>query len=84
MRTGDLGILPPPPLPCAFATVTRRAAPALFFAHVQWEFEVPLCGATIALPFTLSMAAFAVVGNVFVPFNITTRTLLARAHHAAM
>ena len=64
--------------------VTCLAAPALLFVDVQWEFELPLCGAAIALPFALSLSAFAVSGDITAPFNASTPTLLARAHHAAM
>jgi hypothetical protein len=62
----------------------RPAAPALLFVDVQFEFELPLCGASIALPFALSMEAFAIVGDMMVPFNVSSGALFARAHHAAM
>jgi hypothetical protein len=62
----------------------RLAAPSLLSVDIQWEFELPLCGAAIALHFALSVSAFAVSGDVLAPVNASTPTLLARAHHAAM
>jgi hypothetical protein len=56
----------------------------LFFVEVQWEFELPVCGESLHLPFTLSVDAFAVIGDAKVPFNVSTPTLLTRAHHAAV
>ncbi len=64
--------------------MTCVAAPSLLFVDLVWEFELPVCGASIALPFSLSAQAFVIVGDAVVPFNVSTGALLARSHHAAM
>ena len=68
----------------ASANVSLFTAPALLFADVLWEFDLPLCGASMAVPFSVSMEVFVIAGGAVVPFNVSTGALLARAHHGAM